>query len=127
MRGEGSYKIVKVVAAAQSPRHIPYLVYVIVAGPKGGKYLLDLFNIEMIIRNKITSKIDAFYSIESILLSYARRIGIYTEVREQDTSDKALMDVAKQLNAKPIIRKGQRTSYYTLLNKLDISGLIERR
>ena len=46
----GIYKLEKLVMVKLSSEHIPYFGYIIVVGPRGGKYLLDQFNTEVMTR-----------------------------------------------------------------------------
>ena len=46
----GIYKLDRLVMVKLSSTHIPYFGYIIVVGPRGGKYLLDQFNTEVMTR-----------------------------------------------------------------------------
>lgn len=46
----GIYRLDKLVMVKLSSTHIPYFGYIIVVGPRGGKYLLDQFNTEVMTR-----------------------------------------------------------------------------
>jgi len=47
---EGKYTVKKIVFIKLSAQHIPYYAYMIVAGPKGGIYVVDEFNTEVILK-----------------------------------------------------------------------------
>lgn len=46
----GIYRLDKLVMVKLSSTHIPYFGYIIVVGPRGGKYLLDQLNTEVMTR-----------------------------------------------------------------------------
>jgi len=49
----GLYRLEKLVMVKLSSTHIPYFGYIIVVGPRGGKYLLDQFNTEVMTRRAV--------------------------------------------------------------------------
>ena len=49
----GLYRLDKLVMVKLSSTHIPYFGYIIVVGPRGGKYLLDQFNAEVMTRRAV--------------------------------------------------------------------------
>lgn len=119
MDRKGNYKIVEVHIGRNSKMHIPYFAYIVAQGPKGGKYLIDLFNIELMAFEQIGRPIRGPMSEE--LISYGIRTG-KAVMHEGDfsTSDENLIKMAKSIGATPLVRKQHRTEFYRLKNSLDI-------
>ena len=118
-----SYKISKVVAVKLSPCHIPYFGYAIIEGPKGGKALIDLFNLEQLLFAR-DSRLRAI-RLETAILSYANSKGILRYVSDLDTSDKGLSDIAKKHSIEKLIRKGNRSCFYKFNARLNIDSELE--
>lgn len=124
MRGESQYKIVEIHFARLSNKHIPYFTYMIVCGPRGGKYLLDPYNVQYMLVSQIGG--GALPRLDPLISSYAHRNNIYMLYTGPDSfGDKDLSVIAKRLNAHPLIRRSNRTDYYTLCNKLDLTKIIK--
>jgi len=116
------FKIVEISEIAKTDNHIPYLGYVLIKGPRGGTYLLDLYNMELLLKVRYRNQI--MTNIERNILSYGRRNGLIKRYDVFDTSDKALTTYARQIGAHPVIRNHGRESFNTLRYKLDIHGII---
>lgn len=97
----------------------------VVQGPKGGKYLLDLYNIELILSERFgRDRVIGFGKVERLLLSYGLRHNIMVDAGYVSTSDKDLVEYTKHIKAVPVVRKKSRTHYYTLLNKIDFGDMV---
>lgn len=125
MGKSSTFKIVQICSGRQSVKHLQYFVYMVVQGPKGGKYLLDLYNIELILSERFgRDRVIGFGKVERLLLSYGLRHSIMVDVGYVSTSDKDLVEYAKHIKAVPVVRKKSRTHYYTLLNKIDFGDMV---
>ncbi len=117
-----SYKISEVHIAKLSEKHIPYFMYAIVIGPKGGKYLIDIYNIEQIAFYR--NDYNRAYNIDAKIRYYAMRNGIAViHNNNVNCDEQTLLNIAKNLKIPAIIRKRGRSEYYRLLHKLDLSWL----
>lgn len=124
MAGRFQYKITEIHFARKSVNHIPYFTYMLIEGPRGGKYLLDMFNIECIIRQQ--AKIGALPRIDLRLNRYARENNILSlDTGDDSYTDTDLMRIAKNIGAHPLIRKKNRVDFYSLCNKIDLTFLIK--
>lgn len=123
---EKTFKIKRVYAGQKSSRHIPYYKYMIVEGPRGGKYLVDLYNLGLLMKAQYDEmEISGFGRVEQLILSYARRHSlIVIENHDRPFNDKELVELAKRINAKPLVRNKSRTDFYMLANKIDFKDLI---
>ena len=74
-----SYTIEKVVAIQQTPNHIPYVHYVILRGPRGGRIFCDYYNFERIILDNYNYYISG--RIERHLISYATKMSLIVKTK----------------------------------------------
>lgn len=121
---ETKYRLNTVVAVAKSQNHIPYLAYTTIIGPKGGLILVDLYNLELIVKNSDTRNIFAQLNIERTIINYANRHGTLFCVTDFDTSDDGLKEEARRLCASALIRKSNRQVYYRVANRFDLDDII---
>ena len=96
------YKVREIVYTKLFDTHLPFLAYTIIEGPRGGKYLVDVFNTELIFKGATGNvymghpgKIIRAHAIE-------REIGRYTNKTLMDDDLKLL---AKNMGYTPLIRK----------------------
>lgn len=75
---QGEYKILSIGLQQETPNHVPYPIFGIVEGPKGGKILLDSYNLDRLFA--IASNHSIQVRISSYLASFANRTGIATTV-----------------------------------------------
>lgn len=68
------YILVEVGVQQFSPNHIPYIIYGIVRGPRGGTIILDEYNLERIFR----ARLDSYTTprINEFIMSMARHYGM---------------------------------------------------
>lgn len=102
------YKVEKVIGYSPDRNTIPSCYAVLVSGPRGGKYILDLFNSEFMIRTAVgavNGDMTVFepwnYRIENLLLSFGRQKKLYLEVDRK----MPLSDLSKIYKAKVLYRK----------------------
>lgn len=74
------YRIVKAYYIKLNKNHIPYFYASLVEGPNGGKYILDEFNSEMLVKytlgNKYMSCIGRFdYKLDNLFKQYCMKYG----------------------------------------------------
>ena len=120
MAKRGNYIITEVHVARQSKNHIPYFIYIIIEGPRGGKYLLDLFNIEMIIWNQLPGYRNM--TMSQALISYGNKTNkIIMHQGNLTFNDETLVAIAKDMKAVPLVRKAHREEYYRLNFNFDAS------
>lgn len=74
-----NYTIEKVVVIQQTPNHIPYVYYIILRGPRGGRIFCDYYNFERMIIDNYNYYIPG--KIERHLISYAARMNILTKTK----------------------------------------------
>ena len=64
------YKIKSIAFIKISPNHVPYYAYMIVEGPRGGEYIVDEFNTELILKTHYNVNIMPY-----LTTNVMRRIG----------------------------------------------------
>ena len=120
-RGLNTYTISQVVAVRETPNHIPYIAYAIISGPRGGRLLVDYYNLERIILNRIRDS--RVCRIDPIIQDIAREQGRLRFVERCDTSDLGLKGLANSMGIRPVIRNSGRFEYKRLFDKLDITSI----
>lgn len=115
LRGISEYKIAEV--HTNYTEHGEEIAYVIVKGPKGKPYLVDLKNIVEIVAES-SPGISTNNAVRAIMV-YGRLKGIIKKHSSKiNVTIPGLREIARRIDAKGIIGKQDRTDYYRLLRKL---------
>lgn len=99
------YKIEKVIGYSPDRNTLPQCVAVLISGPRGGKYILDLFTAEFMIRAVVNNNLMVLepwnYKVSTFLISYSKQKGIYLETDKEIS----VGELSKIYNAKLITKK----------------------
>ena len=92
------YKLKEIYIVKRDNKHIPYVWFVTIEGPKGAVYMCDIFNFEMLLRYQ---GIQLKYLTDKVLMAYAHRAHIERYVSTFDTEGANLKIVAKNIGVAP--------------------------
>lgn len=99
------YEINKVIVVRFNNSHIPYIKGILVNGPKDGKYLLDEFNSEILVKGLLKNNLALLepfnFRISQLLMSFGNRTKKVV-VLDQDVP---LELISKKYGAKLLARK----------------------
>ena len=116
----GQYKLDYIVVVQVDRNHIPFLGYGVLEGPRGGKTLIDLFGLEIIMKKnrRFTRCI-----IEKLLMSYCYTTGRVVVVNDLDTSDSGLKAIANKSKMRSCIRLTNRKKLENITTDFDYSDI----
>ena len=113
------YKIEKVIGYSPNRNTLPECKAVLVSGPRGGRYILDLFTAEFLVRAAIENNMMALepwgYKVGTFLISYSKQSNIYLETDRQIS----IGDMSKIYNARMVTKKSGVNTAVTLGAELE--------
>lgn len=117
------YEIDKVIVVRLNNEHIPYIKGLLVIGPKGGKYLLDEFNSEILVKNIIKNDLRLLapfdFRIANLLIGYGMVKKRVLVLNQDELSNR----LGERLGARVLARKAGIDTVNTISKNNDYTDL----
>lgn len=120
-----NYKIQQIIIVRLSNSHIPYFKGLLIVGPRGGKYLLDEFNSEKLIKTVLKDKMELLKTFDFRIPNMLMSFGLHIKKLIVMNEDVLINTLAKKYNAKALIRQDGLETVKKISDQLEYSELME--